>query len=92
VKRARLPDGTTSHDLRHHSASVLLAAASPWWPLRSAWAMRTRRSSSPADARPHRYGHLVQAAEERTRRAIDEAWRAITAPSDKSQQPADLQR
>ena len=30
------------------------------------------------------YGHLMPDAEERTRRAVDEAWSAITVPSEQA--------
>ena len=45
VRRAGLPSGTTTHDLRHHYASVLLEAGSPSSRSASAWGTRTRRSS-----------------------------------------------
>jgi integrase len=41
ARMAGLPPGTTSHHLRHHYASVLLAAVNPWSPWRSDWATRT---------------------------------------------------
>jgi integrase len=47
VQRAGLPAGTTTHDLRHHFASVLLAAGESVVAVRNVWAMRTRRWCSP---------------------------------------------
>ncbi|MGI8798164.1 MAG: tyrosine-type recombinase/integrase [Pseudonocardia sp.] len=32
VRKSKLPAGTTSHDLRHHFASVLIPPGSPSWP------------------------------------------------------------
>ncbi|MCW2960259.1 MAG: integrase family protein [Thermoleophilia bacterium] len=78
VKKAKLPAGTTSHDLRHHYASVLLAAGE------SVIAVAERLGHENATLVLSTYGHLMPDSEDRTRRAIDEAWCAITAPSDQS--------
>jgi integrase len=78
VKRAGLPDGTTSHDLRHHYASVLLAAGE------SVVAVAERLGHENATLVLKTYGHLMPDTEDRTRRAVDEAWSAITAPLDPS--------
>lgn len=75
VSRAGLPTGTTSHDLRHHFASVLLAAGE------SVVAVAERLGHENASLVLSTYGHLMPDSEERTRRAVDEAWSAITAPS-----------
>ncbi|GAA3172767.1 site-specific integrase [Blastococcus jejuensis] len=78
AKRAGLPAGTTSHDLRHHYASVLLAAGE------SVVAVADRLGHENATLVLKTYGHLMPDSEDRTRRAVDEAWCAITAPSEES--------
>ncbi|MCV2489456.1 site-specific integrase [Geodermatophilus sp. YIM 151500] len=78
VERAGLPAGTTSHDLRHHFASVLLAAGE------SVVAVAERLGHENAALVLSTYGHLMPDSEERTRRAIDEAWCAITVPSEQA--------
>jgi integrase len=78
VKRAGLPAGTTSHDLRHHYASVLLAAGE------SVVAVAERLGHENATLVLKTYGHLMPDSEDRTRRAVDEAWCAITVPSEQS--------
>ena len=75
VGRAGLPAGTTSHDLRHHYASVLLAAGE------SVVAVAERLGHENAALVLSTYGHLMPDSEDRTRRAVDEAWSAITVPS-----------
>lgn len=75
AKRAGLPAGTTTHDLRHHYASVLLAAGE------SVVAVAERLGHENATLVLKTYGHLMPDSEDRTRRAIDEAWCAITVPS-----------
>jgi integrase len=78
VERAGLPAGTTSHDLRHHYASVLLAAGE------SVVAVAERLGHENATLVLKTYGHLMPDSEDRTRRAVDEAWSAITVPSKRS--------
>jgi integrase len=86
VERAGLPAGTTSHDLRHHYASVLLAAGE------SVVAVAERLGHENASLVLSTYGHLMPDSEDRTRRAVDEAWSApgvsargaITVPSEQS--------
>jgi integrase len=68
VQRAGLPVGTTSHDLRHHYASVLLAAGE------SVVAVAERLGHENATLVLTTYGHLLPDSEDRTRRAIDLAW------------------
>lgn len=75
ARKAKLPAGTTSHDLRHHFASVLLAAGE------SVVAVAERLGHEDASLVLSTYGHLMPDSEERTRRAVDEAWCAITVPS-----------
>ena len=71
---AGLPDSTTSHDLRHHYASVLLDAGE------SVHAVAERLGNT-AQMVLGVYGHLMPDREETTRLAIDRAWGAaeITA-------------
>jgi integrase len=68
VARAGLAAGTTSHDLRHHYASVLLAAGE------SVVAVAERLGHENATLVLKTYGHLMPDSEDRTRRAIDDAW------------------
>ena len=68
VEAAELPEGTTSHDLRHHYASVLLAAGE------SLVAVAERLGHDDASLVLRTYGHLMPDSEDRTRRAVDEAW------------------
>src|SRR5829696_4137526 len=83
VRRSGLPHGTTTHDLRHHYASVLLAAGE------SVVAVAERLGHENATLVLKTYGHLMPDSEDRTRRAVDDAWgapdisdgRAITVPS-----------
>jgi integrase len=70
VSRAGLPAGTTSHDLRHHYASVLLAAGE------SVVAVAERLGHEDAALVLRTYGHLMPGTEDRTRRAVDDAWSA----------------
>ena len=73
VKRAGLPAGTTTHDLRHAFASWLLAAGE------SVVAVAERLGHENATLVLTTYGHLLPDAEDRTRRAVDDAW---TAPDE----------
>lgn len=59
--------GTTTQDLRHHYASVLLAAGE------SVVAVAERLGDTPAMVLST-YGHLMPDSDGRTRRAIDDAW------------------
>jgi integrase len=76
VERLGLPAGTTTHDLRHHYASVLLAAGE------SVVAVAERLGHENATLVLKTYGHLMPDSEDRTRRAVDGAWCAITVPSE----------
>ncbi len=78
VKRAGLPAGTTTHDLRHHYASVLLAAGE------SVVAVAERLGHENATLVLKTYGHLMPDSEDRTRRAVDEAWCAMGVPSQRA--------
>lgn len=68
VLRAGLPADVTPHDLRHHYASVLLAAGE------SVVAVAERLGHENATLVLSTYGHLMANSEDRTRRAIDDAW------------------
>jgi integrase len=68
--QAGLPMGTTSHDLRHHYASVLLAAGE------SVVAVAERLGHEDASLVLSTYGHLMPDSDDRTRSAIDAAWTA----------------
>jgi integrase len=73
------PADTTTHDLRHHYASVLLAAGE------SVIAVAERLGHDDATMVLKVYGHLMPDNEDRTRKAIDDAWsttpgEALTAP------------
>lgn len=80
VRRAGLPSTTTTHDLRHHFASVLLAAGE------SVVAVAEWLGHDDASLVLSTYGHLMPNSEERARKAIDEAWsqgsRGLDAASD----------
>lgn len=71
-----LPENTTSHDLRHHYASVLLFAGE------SVVAVAERLGHENAALVLAVYGHIMPTADETTRRAVDSAWSKtkITAP------------
>lgn len=71
VHAAGLPPGTTSHDLRHHYASVLLAAGE------SVVAVAERLGHENATLVLRTYGHLMPGSEDRTRRAVDAAWSPV---------------
>ena len=74
VARAGLPPSTTSHDLRHHDASVLLLQGE------SVVAVAERLGHHNASLVLSTYGHLVPDSEDRTRRAIDGAWSSSAPP------------
>lgn len=74
--RAGLPADTTTHDLRHHYASVLLAAGE------SVVAVAERLGHEDATLVLTTYGHLMVDSEDRTRRAVDDAWSALGATAD----------
>lgn len=73
VGRLGLPGRTTPHHLRHHYASVLLAQGE------SVITVAERIGDTPQTVMDT-YGHLVHGHEERTRRAIEEAWSAQSVP------------
>jgi len=69
AQAAGLPAGTTSHDLRHHYASVLLDAGE------SVHAVAERIGDTPQMVLST-YGHLMPNREDTTRKAVDAAWKA----------------
>jgi integrase len=73
VTKVGLPKGTTSPDLRHHYASVLLAAGE------SVVAVAERLGHEDASLVLSTYGHLMPDSDDRTRSAIDAAWDAAGA-------------
>lgn len=74
--KAKCPAGTTSHDLRHHYASVLLAAGE------SVVAVAERLGHDNAELVLSTYGHLLpHLLEDRTRKAIDAAWNGVAEGS-----------
>jgi integrase len=70
--RAKLPAGTTTHDLRHHYASVLLASG------QSVVAVAELLGHENATLVLTTYGHLLPGGEVRARKAIDTAWNAVS--------------
>ncbi|MGQ0479712.1 MAG: tyrosine-type recombinase/integrase [Pseudonocardia sp.] len=70
--------GATSHALRHHYASVLLAAGE------SVIAVAERLGHDDASLVLSTYGHLLPDMEDHTRRAVDNAWNAVTDSSGES--------
>jgi integrase len=76
VEGSTFPAGTTTHDCRHHYASVLLAAGE------SVVAVAERLGHDNAGMVIRVYGHLLPDSESRTRRAVDDAWNAVSEGSD----------
>jgi integrase len=76
VHKAGLPESTTTHDLRHHYASVLLHAGE------SVVAVAERLGHQNANLVLSTCGHLMPDSEERTRKAIDSAWSAPDVPEE----------
>ncbi|MCE3555135.1 site-specific integrase [Pseudonocardia sp. RS11V-5] len=66
------PPSTTTHDLRHHYASVLLAGGE------SVVAVAERLGHDDASMVLKVYGHLMPESEDRTRKIIDAAWSATS--------------
>jgi integrase len=72
VVRAKLPADTGTHALRHHYASVLLAAGE------SVVAVAERLGHDDAALVLSTYGHLMPGSEDKTRRAVDAAWNPVS--------------
>jgi integrase len=64
------PVDTSTHDLRHHYASVLLAHGE------SVIVVAERLGHETANLVLNTYGHLMPDSEDRTRKAVDAAWSA----------------
>jgi integrase len=82
VARAGLPISTTSHDLRHHYASVLLLQGE------SVVAVAERLGHHNASLVLSTYGHLMPDSEDRTRRAVDPAWSSSAPPVPREERQA----
>ncbi|MCE3551273.1 site-specific integrase [Pseudonocardia sp. RS11V-5] len=76
--KAGLPDSTTSHDLRHHYASVLLASG------QSVVAVAELLGHENASLVLSTYGHLLPGSEDVARRAIDAAWNTAREPAEQA--------
>jgi integrase len=63
-----VPEGTSSHDLRHHYASLLIAAGE------DVITVADRLGHKDAALVLRVYGHLMKNGEDRTRQAVDDAW------------------
>lgn len=74
VRAAELPADTTTHDLRHHFASVLLAAGE------SVVAVAEWLGHDNATLVLQVYGHLMAGSEDRMRKAIDAAYADSCGP------------
>lgn len=77
------PARVVTHDLRHHYASVLLAAGE------SVVAVAERLGHDNATMVLRVYGHLLPDSEDRTRRAVDDAWKAPETGSGGRPRPRD---
>lgn len=71
TKGSTFPAGITTHDLRRHYASVLLADGE------SVVAVAERLGHEDATMVLWVYGHLLPDSEDRTRKAVDAAWRGL---------------
>jgi site-specific recombinase XerD len=69
VTKAGLPEGTTTHSLRHHFASVLLDAGA------SVVVVAEALGHEDGKLVLSTYAHLMPSGEDRTRKAIDSAWK-----------------
>jgi integrase len=69
VTKAGLPEGTTTHSLRHHFVSVLLDAGA------SVVVVAEALGHEDGKLVLSTYAHLMPSGEDRTRKAIDSAWK-----------------
>ena len=72
---ATFPAGTTTHDLRHHYASVLIAGGE------SVLAVAERLGHEDAVMVLKIYAHLMPDSEDRTRKVVDAAWSTGSQPA-----------
>lgn len=70
VARAGLPPGTSSHDLRHHYASMLIMAG------QSVFTVAEMLGHASATLVLTTYGHMMPGSEDGVRQAIEAAWSA----------------
>src|SRR5215218_1630743 len=85
VKRDKLPVGTTTHDLRHHYASVRPAAGESVVAVVAGAERLGHENATPVLTT---YRHLMPDPVDRTRRAVDEAWgSAVTVPLEAVSRP-----
>lgn len=84
VRASGLPPETSSHDLRHHYASVLLAAGE------SVVAVAERLGHENATLVLQVYGHLMPDGEDRTRKAVDAAWNSDKTRTESEEKESDL--
>jgi integrase len=75
AERAGLPAGTTTHDCRHHFASVLLAAG------QSVIAVAELLGHENATLVLSTYGHLMPGGDDLARRAVESAWEGVETAS-----------
>jgi integrase len=73
----------TSHDLRHHYASVLLAGGE------SVVAVAERLGHEDASLVLNTYGHLMPDSDDRTRTAVDAAWNRVESCAPDVPRPGD---
>jgi integrase len=74
ARAAGLPSGETFHGLRHHYASLLIRHGE------SVKTVQARLGHASASETLDTYSHLWPDSEERTREAVDEAWRGAVVP------------
>lgn len=75
ARKAGLPEGTTSHQLRHHFASVLLKAGVPVTDVAKYLGHKTPALVIST------YGHWIPGGEEVARKVIEAAWKAARTTS-----------
>jgi integrase len=85
VKDAGLPEGTTSHDLRHHYASLLIAAGC------SVKSVQERLGHASAVETLQTYAHRAPDDEDRTRAAVERAWAVPARAAESSLSPGRAQ-
>jgi len=68
VRKAGLPESTTTHDLRHAYASLLLAAGE------FVVTVANRLGHANPNVTLSMYAHLIENQDDRTRKALESAW------------------
>ena len=74
ARRAALPPTETFHGLRHHYASLLIRHGE------SVKTVQARLGHASASETLDTYSHLWPDSDDRTREAVDEAWRSAVVP------------